>query len=132
MSKDRNTQAGHLGDLLFTLQGQQQSGLLSAEQSQEGRLEEGEIYLLAGQLIYAHTGKLAGLEALRYLLTWRSIHFSFLTDAPRPPANLPARITIQGPLAPNSPRTPPTCTSTTNARSHKVRPTSAHNSTASA
>lgn len=88
MTKGRDIAAESLGDLLEVARGQQRSGMLRAEYSQDGRLEEGEIYLSAGQPIYARTGRLAGSEALNYLLRWRNIYFSFVTDIPRPPANI--------------------------------------------
>jgi hypothetical protein len=94
-NKGKKRDADNLGDLLSTLYMQQQSGMLSVESFQNGRWEEGELYILAGQPIYARQGKVGGQEALKRLLLWRSLRFSFSTDAPRPPANLPANIGIQ-------------------------------------
>jgi hypothetical protein len=94
-NKGKKRDADNLGDLLATLYIQQQSGMLSVESLQNGRWEEGELYILAGQPIYARQGKVSGQEALKRLLLWRSLRFSFSTDAPRPPANLPANIGIQ-------------------------------------
>lgn len=88
MAKGRDIAAESIGDLLDVARAQRRSGLLSAEYSQGGRLEEGEIYLLTGHPIYARAGSLVGHEALQYLLRWRNINFSFVTDAPRPPANI--------------------------------------------
>lgn len=88
MAKGRDIAAESITDLLDVARAQRRSGLLSAEYSQRGSLEEGEIYLLAGQPIYARVGSLVGHEALQYLLRWRNIYFSFVSDAPRPSANI--------------------------------------------
>lgn len=91
-NKGKKRDADNLGDLLSTLYVEQQSGLLSVEYFQNGRWEEGELYILAGQPVYARQGKVGGQEALKRLFLWRPLRFSFSTDAPRPPANLPASI----------------------------------------
>lgn len=88
MTKGRDIAAENLGDLLEVARVQQRNGMLRAEFSQDGRLEEGEIYLLAGQPIYARTGRLTGIDALNHLLSWRNIYFTFVVDVPRPPANI--------------------------------------------
>jgi hypothetical protein len=88
MTKGRDIAAESIGDLLEVARVQQRNGMLRAEYSQEGRLEEGEIYLLAGQPIYARSGRLVGADALNYLLGWRNIYFAFVTDVPRPAANI--------------------------------------------
>ncbi len=88
MTKGRDIAAESLGDLVEVARVQQRNGMLRAEFSQGGRLEEGEIYLSAGQPIYARTGRLTGIDALNYLLSWRNIHFAFVADVPRPPANI--------------------------------------------
>lgn len=91
-NKGQKKDAESLGALLSTLYLQQHSGLLSVECFQNGRWEEGELYILTGQPIYARLGKLGGQEALKRLLLWRPLRFAFATDAPRPPANLPASV----------------------------------------
>jgi hypothetical protein len=93
-NKGQKRDAESLGDLLSTLYTQQQSGLLSVECLHNGRWEEGELYILTGQPIYARMGKQGGQEALKQLLLWRPLRFSFVIDAPRPPANLPASVGI--------------------------------------
>jgi hypothetical protein len=93
-NKGQKRDAEGLGDLLSTLYIQQQSGLLNVECLQNGRQEEGELYILAGQPIYARIGKQGGQEALKRLLLWRPLRFSFAVDAPRPPANLPASVGV--------------------------------------
>lgn len=93
-NKGQKRDASNLGDLLSTLYIQQQSGLLSVECLQNGRWEEGELYILTGQPIYARIGKQGGQDALKRLLLWRPLRFSFMGDAPRPPSNLPASVGI--------------------------------------
>lgn len=91
-NKGKKREAESLGNLLSTLYIQQQSGLLTIECFQNGRWEEGELYILTGQPIYARQGKQGGQEALKRLLLWHPLRFSFTMDAPRPPANLPASV----------------------------------------
>jgi hypothetical protein len=88
MTKGRDRTAESISNLLEVARAQQPSGMLRAEYSQGGHLEEGEIYILAGQPIYARAGKLIGQEAFQRLLGWRKIYYSFVADAPRPRANL--------------------------------------------
>jgi|SRR5579883_2499182 hypothetical protein len=105
MTKGRDIAAESINDLLTVARAQRRSGLLSAEYSHGGRLEEGEIYVLAGQPIYARVGNLVGQEALQYLLRWRNIHFSFVTDVPQPPANIYSTSQLErgtGPLQPRA------------------------------
>ena len=88
MTKGRDIAAESIGDLLDVARTHQRNGMLRVEYSQGGRLEEGEIYLSAGQPIYARTGRLIGVDALNYLLGWRNIRFAFVIDVPRPVANI--------------------------------------------
>lgn len=103
MGKRRKVDAQSLNNVLSTLSAQQQTGLLQIESAQERRPEEGEVYILAGYPMHAHIGKLGGAEALNRLLSWSPIRFSFIPDAPRPPANLPPRgriVSSPPPVAP--------------------------------
>lgn len=101
MNKGKKNEAESIGEVLASLYRQQQSGLLKVECLQNGRLEKGELYVLAGQPVYARVGKLTGQEALNRLLLWRSLLFSFDPDAPRPPANLAAKAAVLPPPAPS-------------------------------
>src|SRR5229473_7579896 len=92
MTKGRDIAAESLGDLLDVARVQQRHGMLRAEYFRGGYLEEGEIYLLAGQPIYARTGRMVGIEALHYLLIWRNLRFAFITDVPQPQMNIFASI----------------------------------------
>jgi hypothetical protein len=88
MTKGRDTIAESVGNVLEIARMQQRSGLLSVEYSQGGFIEAGEVYLLSGQPIYARVGSLSGPQALRHLLSWRNVSFTFASEAPRPPANI--------------------------------------------
>lgn len=105
MTKGRDIAAESISDLLDVARAQRRNGLLRAERSQGGRLEEGEIYLVAGQPIYARTGGLVGLSALNHLLSWRNIYFSFVTDVPQPPANIFSTLRPYGTTTTLGPRT---------------------------
>src|SRR5258708_7588469 len=88
MNKGKKMDAESLSDVLAAAYPQQLCGLLQVECLLNEQKEKGELYLLAGQPMYARVGKLQGQDALSYFHTWRAIHFSFDPDAPRPPANL--------------------------------------------
>lgn len=88
MENSRGIVAESVGNLLGVARAQKRSGMLKTEYSRGNRMEEGEIYVLSGQPIYARVGRLTGDEALAYLLRWRNIYFSFIVDMPRPRANL--------------------------------------------
>lgn len=106
MDKGQNKEAESISDILLAASARQQSGLLNIECIHEGRKEKGELYILAGQPIYARAGKRSGQEALEYILTWHTIRFSLIADASRPPANLSSRVRISPPVIP--PNLPPT------------------------
>jgi len=95
MAKGRDITAENLNDILELARLRRQSGLLSVEHSQGGRLEEGEIYFQDGRPIYARVGQLIGQDAVNWLLTWRNVHFAFITGVPRPSANIAP---ITGPI----------------------------------
>lgn len=86
MTKGRDNHAvAHIEYLLEVARTQQRNGMLTVTSSQA---EEGEIYVLSGQPIYARVGNLLGDEALKRLLTWKTVSFSFAPEALRPRANL--------------------------------------------
>ncbi len=81
-----------------------QSGSLSIEHIQGGRIEEGEIYFHNGRAIHAQVGQLTGQDAINWLLTWHNVRFAFTNDAPEPsasaapvtgPITTPSRLTRQ-------------------------------------
>ncbi|HLI06523.1 MAG TPA: DUF4388 domain-containing protein [Ktedonobacteraceae bacterium] len=87
MTKGRDNLAETLNDVLESVRLRRQTGLLSIECLREGRYEEGEVYVQAGQPVYAQTGQLSGQEALMRMLSWRQIQFAFLPDVARSTAN---------------------------------------------
>ncbi len=99
MTKGRDNAAENLSDVLEFIRKRRQSGLLSIERLQGGLFEEGEIYFQAGQLVYARLGQLSSADALTRLLGWRQIYFAFLTEEPRPPANIPAPVATRANVA---------------------------------
>jgi uncharacterized protein DUF4388 len=88
MTKSKDITAESIGDLLEVAHLQHRQGMLHVEYSQSGYIEAGEIYLQAGEPIYARVGSLTGDEALHYLLGWRNIYFAFSSEIPSPPANI--------------------------------------------
>ncbi len=88
MAKGRDLAAENLNAVLEVAHVRRQSGLLSVEHTQGGRLEEGEIYFQNGRPIYARVGQLIGQDAISWLLTWHNVHFSFTNDVPGPPPNI--------------------------------------------
>lgn len=83
MTKGRDNLAETLNDVLEPIRLKRQTGLLSIECLREGRYEEGEIYVQAGQPVFAQAGQLSGQEALMRMLSWRHIQFAFLPDVAR-------------------------------------------------
>lgn len=98
--KERYKEAEGIEEILLAIFTNQRSGLLSIEHMQGGSREKGEIYLLSGEPMYARTTKLSGQAALTYLLAWHPIRYAFISDAPRPPANLSSRVNVPSLFAP--------------------------------
>ena len=90
MTNGRNSAAESMRSVLEVVHTQKWKGMLKAEHARGGYLEEGAIYVMAGQPIYARAGMLQGHEALKYLLSWQRIYFAFDVEAQRPKANLTA------------------------------------------
>src|SRR6266853_3446308 len=57
----------------------QQSGMVAIEHTQNGKVDEGEVFFQAGQPIYARVGQLVGQNALNWLLQWRNINYTMAT-----------------------------------------------------
>ncbi len=70
-----------LDDVLEFARLRRQSGMLTLEYTQGGRFEEGEVFLQAGQPVYARVGRLVGQDALNWLQSWHNIYFSMGTEA---------------------------------------------------
>ncbi|MEO7018576.1 MAG: DUF4388 domain-containing protein [Ktedonobacteraceae bacterium] len=103
MTKGRDIAAESISDLLEVAHLQRRNGMLRVEYSQGGYLEEGEIYLQAGEPISAHVGSLTGNEALHYLLGWRNIYFAFSTEIPSPSVNIVSGVRAGRASAPVNP-----------------------------
>lgn len=84
--------AERLDDVLESARVRQQTGKLTIEHAQGGRVELGELYLQAGQPVYARVGQLIGQDALNWLLRWRNIYFTIAAeDSSEPAGTLAAR-----------------------------------------
>lgn len=82
--------AENLNDILELARVRRQSGMLTLEHTQGGRVEEGEVLLQAGQPIYARVGQLVGQDALNWLLRWHNFYFSMDTEESRQAIGAPA------------------------------------------
>jgi Domain of unknown function (DUF4388) len=78
--------AERLDDVLESARVRRQSGMLTIERAQGGRVELGELYLQAGHPVYARVGQLTGQDALNWLLKWHNISFSFAAEGTSKPA----------------------------------------------
>src|SRR5260370_35004353 len=81
--------AESLDEVLELARTRRQSGMLTIEHSQGGRIEEGEVYLQSGQPVYARVGQLVGQDALNWLLKWRNINFGIGAEDLRQPLGTP-------------------------------------------
>jgi Domain of unknown function (DUF4388) len=82
MANDRAMTAESVNSVLDLARMRRQSGRLRVEQMSGGRVQEGEIYLQAGQPVFVRLGQFIGKEALDRLLTWRNVHFTLQLDEP--------------------------------------------------
>jgi Domain of unknown function (DUF4388) len=88
-----------LDDVLELARFRRQSGTLTLEHTQGGRVEEGEVFLQAGQPVYARVGQLVGQDALNWLLRWHNIYFSMGTEESRQAVDTPAAGNGNSPIA---------------------------------
>src|SRR5579863_9299929 len=82
MANDRAMTAESISSILDLARIRRQSGRLRVEQVSGGRLQEGEIYLQAGQPVFVRLGHLIGQEALDRLSAWRNVQFTLQLDEP--------------------------------------------------
>jgi hypothetical protein len=82
MANDRAITAESINSILDIARLRRQSGRLKVEQMSGGRLQEGEIYLQAGQPVFVRLGQLIGQEALDRLRMWRNVQFTLQLDEP--------------------------------------------------
>ena len=80
MANDRAMTAESINSLLDQARIRRQSGRLRVEQNSGGWLQEGEIYLQAGQPVFVRIGQLIGPEALERMRSWRNVQFSLQLD----------------------------------------------------
>lgn len=80
MAKGRTTPAENMREILDAALRRRERGLLSIESQQGKVLEEGDIYVDNGQIIYARTNQLMGQAALQVILSWKGVYFAFATN----------------------------------------------------
>lgn len=88
MRRQRATIADHLSQVIEVIELGRRTGLLSIERDDPPGLEEGDIYFVQGEAIYASNGVKSGRPALEALRTWGVCRFAFLADADRPTPNI--------------------------------------------
>jgi hypothetical protein len=88
MRRQRATHADRVSQVIEVIELGRRTGLLSVERDVGAVLEEGDIYFLSGQAIYASTGTQGGRSALETLQTWGECRFVFLSDLPKPVPNI--------------------------------------------
>ncbi|MGH2517785.1 MAG: DUF4388 domain-containing protein [Ktedonobacterales bacterium] len=97
MSKPRVTATDRLANVIEVVELGQRTGLLAVERGSGSVLEEGELYFIAGRVMYASLAGLRGREALVALSRWGPCRFGFDPEALQPPPNL-------APESPSGPR----------------------------
>lgn len=97
MAKARDTSTDRLSNVIEVVELGRRTGMLSAERGSGASFEEGEVFFVSGQAIYAATAYLRGREALAALGQWGACRFAFDTEARRPAPNLaPATAPVGG------------------------------------
>src|SRR5215469_8927528 len=89
MPHKRGTTTDNLLNIIQVIQLGQKTGYLMMERGEGSEREEGELIFISGQIVEAHSGDLAGQQALDWLKTWRTCRFLFV---PTPHAMNPQRI----------------------------------------
>lgn len=82
MANERAMPAKSVSTLLDLARTKQLGGRLTIRQQGSGSIQEGELYLQAGQPIFVRLGSMVGQEALTRLLSWRNVLFTFQPDEP--------------------------------------------------
>jgi uncharacterized protein DUF4388 len=72
--------AESLDNVLELARMRRQSGMVTIEHTQGGKVDEGEVFFQAGQPIYARVGHLVGQNALNWLMQWRNINYTMATN----------------------------------------------------
>lgn len=101
MANDRAMTAESVSSVLDLARMRRQSGRLKIEQMSGGRMQEGEIYLQAGQPVFVRLGQLSGQDALNRLLSWHNVQFTLqLDETGTAPMSLPLGASNTAPLTP--------------------------------
>ena len=72
--------AENLRDILELARSRRLNGIMIIEHKQAGKVEEGEVFFQTGQPIQARIGRLAGQDALNWIMRWHNITYSIGTD----------------------------------------------------
>ncbi len=112
MRRQRATIADNLSQVIGVIELGRRTGLLSVERDDWAGLEEGDIYFVEGQAVYACTGAKSGRIALEALRAWGACRFAFLSNIPQPTPNISpqvqgARPAPTGPMRPAGPPSRP-------------------------
>ena len=92
MTNERAMTAESVSHVLDLARMRRLSGRLTIELQSGGRIQEGEMYLQAGQPVFARCESMVGQEALHTLLSWRDVQYTFQLEEPgMTPLTLPSR-----------------------------------------
>ena len=69
-----------LRDILELARTRRLNGIMIIEHKQAGKVEEGEVFFQTGQPIHARIGRLAGQDALNWIMRWHNITYSIGVD----------------------------------------------------
>jgi hypothetical protein len=72
--------AESLRDVLELARTRRLNGMMTIEHTQGGKIEEGEVFFQTGQPVQARVGRLAGQDALNWLMKWPNITYTIGTD----------------------------------------------------
>lgn len=100
MAKPKVTATDRLSNVLDVVELGRRTGMLSVERGAGPIAEDGEVYYVAGNPIYAVLGPLRGREALGALARWGECRFAFDTSAPQPIPNVDGVLPAVNPNAP--------------------------------
>ena len=91
MANEKAMTAESVNHVLYLARMRRLSGRLKIAQQSGGRIQEGEMYLRAGQPVFVRCESIVGQEALLTLLSWRSVQYTFQQEEPgMTPFGLPA------------------------------------------
>src|SRR5690348_16530664 len=88
MPRQRATRTDRLLHVIGVIELGRRTGLLSIERDEPLNHEEGDLYFLNGEAIYASTSTESGRAALYTMRTWGPCWFAFLADIPKPVPNI--------------------------------------------